>query len=157
MTATLLLIVKLAILIAIAVWLADRPGSVEIVWQGYVIEVSFALFVLAIAVLMALSGLFYWLWRALVRTPANLGRSRLLARRERGYEALTQGLVAVAAGDAANARKLSKRATVLLPVDAAEAIAQETALAEPAVQRAMEGKAARKVIVVKNRIVNVVV
>ena len=50
-----------------------------------------------------------------------------------------------------------KRATVSLPMDAPEAQAQELALAEPAVQRAMDGKAARKVIVVKNRIVNVVV
>ena len=50
-----------------------------------------------------------------------------------------------------------KRATVSLPMDASESQAQEVALAEPAVQRAMDGKTARKVIVVKNRIVNVVV
>jgi leucyl-tRNA synthetase len=50
-----------------------------------------------------------------------------------------------------------KRATITLPVDAAEDDATAAALAEPAVQRAMDGKAARKVIVVKNRIVNVVV
>ncbi|WP_420345863.1 leucine--tRNA ligase [Pelagibius sp.] len=50
-----------------------------------------------------------------------------------------------------------KRATVSLPMDAPEDQAQEVALAEPAVQRAMDGKTARKVIVVKNRIVNVVV
>jgi leucyl-tRNA synthetase len=50
-----------------------------------------------------------------------------------------------------------KRATITLPVDAGEDDATAAALAEPAVQRAMDGKAARKVIVVKNRIVNVVV
>ncbi|MEO3427858.1 leucine--tRNA ligase [Pelagibius sp. CAU 1746] len=50
-----------------------------------------------------------------------------------------------------------KRATISLSVDAAEEDAKSAALAEPAVQRAMDGKAARKVIVVKNRIVNVVV
>ncbi|NIA71688.1 leucine--tRNA ligase [Pelagibius litoralis] len=50
-----------------------------------------------------------------------------------------------------------KRATISLPVDASEAETQELALAEPAVQKAMDGKPARKVIVVKNRIVNVVV
>ncbi|WP_422369320.1 leucine--tRNA ligase [Pelagibius sp.] len=50
-----------------------------------------------------------------------------------------------------------KRATVSLPMDAPEDVAQEMALADPAVLRAMDGKAARKVIVVKNRIVNVVV
>ncbi len=50
-----------------------------------------------------------------------------------------------------------KRATITLPVDAGEDDATAAALAEPAVQRAMDGKSARKVIVVKNRIVNVVV
>ncbi len=50
-----------------------------------------------------------------------------------------------------------KRATISLSVDAAEEDAKSAALAEPAVQRAMDGKAARKIIVVKNRIVNVVV
>ena len=50
-----------------------------------------------------------------------------------------------------------KRATITLPVDAGDDEARSVALAEPAVQRAMDGKPARKVIVVKNRIVNVVV
>jgi leucyl-tRNA synthetase len=49
------------------------------------------------------------------------------------------------------------RSTIELPRDALEEEAERSALAEPAVQRAMAGKPARKVIVVKNRIVNVVV
>jgi leucyl-tRNA synthetase len=49
------------------------------------------------------------------------------------------------------------RATVELPRDVPQASAEEAALAQPAVQRAMDGKAPRKVIVVPNRIVNVVV
>ncbi|MDZ4736319.1 MAG: leucine--tRNA ligase [Rhodospirillaceae bacterium] len=49
------------------------------------------------------------------------------------------------------------RATIELPRDTASNDAEAAALADPAVQRAMEGKAARKVIVVPNRIVNVVV
>jgi leucyl-tRNA synthetase len=50
-----------------------------------------------------------------------------------------------------------KRATISLPVDAPEDDAKAAALSDPAVGRAMDGKTARKVIVVKNRIVNVVV
>jgi leucyl-tRNA synthetase len=49
------------------------------------------------------------------------------------------------------------RGTIELPRDAAEDAAEQAALAEPGVQRAMAGKSPRKVIVVKNRIVNVVV
>jgi leucyl-tRNA synthetase len=49
------------------------------------------------------------------------------------------------------------RATIALPRDMESKAAEAAALADPAVIRAMEGKAARKVIVVPNRIVNVVV
>jgi len=49
------------------------------------------------------------------------------------------------------------RATIQLPRDAEEAEARRHALAEPAVARAIAERAPRKVIVVKNRVVNVVV
>ena len=49
------------------------------------------------------------------------------------------------------------RATVIGPRDAEDDTLREAALAEAAVQRAMSGKTVRKIIVVKNRIVNVVV
>jgi len=50
------------------------------------------------------------------------------------------------------------RATIELPRDSEEELAREQALAQPAVQRLLpQGKGPRKVIVVKNRIVNVVV
>ncbi|MGL4960588.1 MAG: leucine--tRNA ligase [Inquilinus sp.] len=48
------------------------------------------------------------------------------------------------------------RATILLPRDADEATAREAALADANVARALEGRTVRKVIVVPNRIVNVV-
>ena len=49
------------------------------------------------------------------------------------------------------------RATVALPRDAGEAQAREVALAQPNVVSAMGGKPPRKVIVVPNRIINIVV
>ena len=49
------------------------------------------------------------------------------------------------------------RGTVEVARDAADAVVTEQALALPNVQAAMGGKPARKVIVVRNRIVNVVV
>ena len=48
------------------------------------------------------------------------------------------------------------RATVDLPVDAEEALAERSALEHPSIQRMLEGRTPRRVIVVKNRIVNVV-
>ena len=49
------------------------------------------------------------------------------------------------------------RATITLPKDMEQTLAEKAALDEPAVQKAMEGKPPRKVIVVPNRIINVVV
>jgi leucyl-tRNA synthetase len=49
------------------------------------------------------------------------------------------------------------RATVQLPRDVPSQEAETAALNEPAVQKAMDGKKPRKVIVVPNRIINVVV
>ncbi len=49
------------------------------------------------------------------------------------------------------------RATLDLPLDAADQAAEDQALALPAVQRAMGERAARKIIVVRNRVVNIVV
>jgi leucyl-tRNA synthetase len=49
------------------------------------------------------------------------------------------------------------RATLVLPRDAAEDVARAAALADPDVQRAMQDKPPRKIVIVPNRIVNVVV
>ncbi len=49
------------------------------------------------------------------------------------------------------------RATITLPANADQKHAENAALSEPGVQKAMEGKQVRKVIVVPGRIVNVVV
>src|ERR1700730_2016516 len=46
------------------------------------------------------------------------------------------------------------RATIELPRDCDRATAEAAALAPPTVQRAMEGKTPRKIIVVPNRIIN---
>ena len=48
------------------------------------------------------------------------------------------------------------RGTVELPRDGDQAQAEEAALALPTVQRALEDRAPRKIIVVPNRIINVV-
>jgi len=49
------------------------------------------------------------------------------------------------------------RATIQLPKDLAQKDAEKAALAEAGVQKAMEGKPPKKIIVVPNRIINVVV
>lgn len=111
---TLFYVIKVAIVLAAAIWVAERPGTVSIVWQGYTVETSFGIALLTVIVLMAVSGLTYWIWRGLKRVPTVLSKSRQGSRRERGLRALTTGFVAVAAGDAEGAKKLSVRAEGLL-------------------------------------------
>jgi HemY protein len=95
MRRALTFFVEVAVVAALAVWLANRPGSV-----GFVVVVAAA----------ALFGV----WRWLRRQPHEFVTARRHRREASGYRALTDGLAAVAAGDAAAARKLARRADSLL-------------------------------------------
>ncbi|WP_366658149.1 heme biosynthesis HemY N-terminal domain-containing protein [Fodinicurvata sp. EGI_FJ10296] len=114
MTRALYYIIKVAVLVAIAIWLAERPGDLEIEWQGYVVETTLGVALLALFVLIILCVVLYRLWRGLIGLPRLFGDWRHGSRRERGYKALTQGLVAVAAGDPDTAQKMARKADNLL-------------------------------------------
>jgi len=99
---------------AAAAWFADHPGDISINWSGWRIETSLAVAGLAAVALIVVVALIYRFWLWLRRGPAALADSRVRARERRGYDALTSGLVAVAAGDAGEARKLARQAEALL-------------------------------------------
>jgi HemY protein len=104
----------IAVLIAAAVFVADRPGTVEVVWQGWQIETSVGVLVLGVVVFALLAAALFHFIRKLVGGPKAFLRARRERRRREGYRALTQGMVAVAAGDAEEAQKLARKADVLL-------------------------------------------
>ena len=104
----------LGLLVIAAVWLADNPGSVTVYWRDYRADTSVALLLVAVALIAVAAAAAYRLWRFIRRAPASLSRAGRERRRRRGYLALTQGLVAVAAGDAEEARHQVKRADGLL-------------------------------------------
>ena len=107
-------LIIVAVLVAAGVFFADRPGRVEIIWQGWQVETSVGVLVAA-AVLAALgAGLLYSLIAMIIRSPRRLRRYRRERRRRAGYRALAQGMVAVAAGDPQEARRHAKKADVLL-------------------------------------------
>lgn len=105
---------RLGVLIAAAVWVAQRPGTLNLDWQGYLVSLPLWLAALGLLVLVALV---YLLTRLLVIIRSGPGwwrNRRSQRRRDRGYQALTQGLVAVAAGDPRTAARLAAKAESLL-------------------------------------------
>ncbi len=110
----LLALVVVAAAIAGAAFLADRPGHVEIIWQGWRIDTSVAVLAGAVALAVLIASVVVLFAAALRRVPRNLRRRRAARRRHAGEAMMTSGLVALAAGDAAQARRHAKRAAALL-------------------------------------------
>ena len=62
-------IIEVAIVIAIAVWLADRPGTVLLEWQGYRVETSVGILALAFFLFAVVITGLYATWRWFRRRP----------------------------------------------------------------------------------------
>jgi HemY protein len=114
MTRALGYVVVLLLVGGIGAWLADRPGAVTLVWQGWRIDTSVGFLVACVAVIAVAAALLYRFWRAAVHVPGSVRAFRGRRRRDRGYDALTRGMVAVAAGDAGEAQRQARRADALL-------------------------------------------
>jgi HemY protein len=110
----LIALVLIAAIVVAAVFLADHPGRVEIVWYGWQVDTSAAVLGIALmACVLALWGLAE-LVSGLLRLPGKLRRRRAMRRRAAGDMAVTRGLVALAAGDAVGAQREAQRAAALL-------------------------------------------
>ena len=97
-----------------AYWMALNPGHVTIEWLGYRLEPPIGLLMLAVLVFAVAVVIVYRILRAILGTPKRIGRALSDSKRRRGYKALSQGMVAVAAGDAQEASRWSRRADDLL-------------------------------------------
>ncbi len=104
----------LGVVIAVAVWLTDNPGRLDLQWRGYRIETSAAVLVALVVLFGIVAALAYRAWLGVVRAPGRVASAWRERRRRRGYQALTRGMVAVAAGDPGESQKQAKRAEVLL-------------------------------------------
>jgi HemY protein len=114
MKRTFLFLLKLAVVVGIAVWVAERPGTVTLKWLNWELHSTVGVLILAVAIAAVLAAMIYRVWRLTIRSPRDYLRRRAQRRRERGYHALTQGMVAVAAGDAEEAKRQARRAAALL-------------------------------------------
>lgn len=98
-------------------WLADRPGELAVTWQGKLYEMELITAVAAFAALLAAVLVTLWLVRVLWTSPQSVTRYFRARKRDRGYQALSTGLIAAGAGDAALAHKMNARAKGLLRID----------------------------------------
>ncbi len=106
---------KVAVLVAVAWYLAEyEPGKVSLEWQDYRIDTSVGVLLLAAGLVAAVAAILYRSWGGLRRVPRDIGRAIQSNRQKRGYRALTQGMVAVAAGEAAEAQRWARKASELL-------------------------------------------
>lgn len=98
-------------------WLADRPGELYIIWQGQ--RVSMTLMVAAVLVTMLVVAVMlgWWIVRTVWTSPQSMTRYFRARKRDRGYQALSTGLIAVGSGDAPLARKMLDRTRGLISSD----------------------------------------
>ncbi|MBB3931537.1 HemY protein [Kaistia hirudinis] len=111
------ILVYLALLFAVAAgfaWLADRPGEIALVWQGYEIRSSLMVAAIAFAALFVALAILFWIVTTLVRAPRLFGDWLGGRRRDRGFRALSRGMVAVGAGDVKLARRYALESRKIL-------------------------------------------
>jgi HemY protein len=97
------------------VWIADRPGEIAIVWQGYRIETTVMVAFVAIAVVSLIVVIVWSILRTILRSPDLIAMFLSHRRGVRGYLAISRGLVAIGAGDAATAKRAAAEAERIAP------------------------------------------
>lgn len=98
-------------------WLADRPGDLELTFNGYRYEITLMVAAIAVTAVVAAVMILWWLAKAVWNSPYTIARYFRVRRRDRGYQALSTGMIAAGAGDAAKARLLNKQAAKLIRSD----------------------------------------
>lgn len=114
MIRLVLYIALLALIGWCVVWVADNPGVVALDWGGWRMETSAGVLAVVVLVFAAVVAAVYRMWLFVTRAPLQISGALKERRSRKGYKALTQGMVAVAAGDAREAAKQVKRADGLL-------------------------------------------
>lgn len=107
-------LILVALIVAGAVWFAERPGDVVLQWQGWRIDTSVPILLIAIGVVVAVLWVLWRLLRGILGVPGKVRGSLREKRRRKGLSALGSGYAAVAAGDAKRARAYAGDAERLL-------------------------------------------
>ena len=110
MIALLFLVAVIFALALLFAWLAERPGTVTLDWLGQEVSVGLITAIAGILALIAVVMLAWWIIKGIVRAPAAIVDQQRGRKRDKGYRALSQGMLALGAGDVAQARTLARQA-----------------------------------------------
>lgn len=147
-------LIYIALLFAIAAgfaWLADRPGEISLVWQGYEIRTSLMVAAISLAFLFVAIAFVLFLLLTVLRAPRILGDWMSGRRRDRGFRALSMGMIAVGAGDTKRAKRFAAESrrilgpeplTLLLAAQSAQ-LAGDAPGARAAFEAMLEGQETR--------------
>jgi HemY protein len=97
-----------------AMWIVERPGEIVLTWQGWRISTSVTVALVALAALLVATILIWSLFRFFVHAPGNLSLFFRARREDRGWRALSRGMIAAGAGNLALARSSANEAQKIL-------------------------------------------
>ena len=100
MIRLLLFLAALALAAYGLTWLAENPGEVTLAWRGVEYKTSLMVALGVVAGLAVLLALAWGVIRFVFRIPSLVSLAAKARRREKGYAALSSGMVAVGSGDA---------------------------------------------------------
>ncbi|MCV0427319.1 MAG: heme biosynthesis protein HemY [Roseibium sp.] len=86
-------------------WMSDLPGTISISWDGYVWEQPPVVVALVAGVVLAAFLLAVWVIRVILKSPHIASRFFQRRRKDKGYAALSNGLIALGTGNAKQARR----------------------------------------------------
>ncbi|APH70088.1 heme biosynthesis protein HemY [Aquibium oceanicum] len=98
-------------------WLAERPGDMVITFGGYQYEVTLMVAAVIVTAIVAAVMIVWWLLKAIWNSPYTVARYFRVRRRDRGYQALSTGMIAAGAGDGVLARQMNRQAAKLISSD----------------------------------------
>ena len=98
-------------------WFADRPGELSLTWQGQLFQTPLTTALALLIALIFAVMIIWWLISAIWTSPNSVRRYFRARKRDRGYQAISTGLIAAGSGNLVQARKMSTRAHALLRAD----------------------------------------
>lgn len=116
------LIIYIALSLAVtagAAWLISMPGTITIDFGDYRMQPTLGAVAVALIVLVLVSILIWAIIRRILEAPKRLARRAQQRRKDMGVDALSDGFIALQAGNLPKARQLAREAQTRLPGNAA--------------------------------------